>query len=291
MLFVWIAGMASRARSQEANETAPARRTMKIQVLGPGDKPLAGAQIHVGVWTKEPFKANRDYVCDGNGKTTVELPGGIEILRLWARFDGHVPLFAQWWPSMEQNRRTISEEYTFRLSLGSVIGGIVKNEAGEPIEGAKVQVMLVNHDDQGLLQERPIPNTWLAYGDAARTTNAEGRWKLDNVPAGDDVEVKLMLGHAKYISDYAWGEMQMRQDVTMTSLRDQTATIVMSRGISVTGTIVDPEGKAVREAVVVWGDDPYSQPGTQEVRANREGLFEFPPLPAEPLWLTVVAPL
>src|SRR5437016_14636731 len=79
----------------------PALRTMRIQVLDPDDKALPGVLIHSGVWTKEPFKVNRDYTTDAEGKTIVELPNKIDILRLWATKDGYVGLFAQWWPGMQ----------------------------------------------------------------------------------------------------------------------------------------------------------------------------------------------
>src|SRR5262249_32984103 len=71
-----------------------AARTLRVTVLGPDERPLAGARIHASVWTKEPFKANRDFVCDANGKATVELPKTMDILRLWASKERHASLFA-----------------------------------------------------------------------------------------------------------------------------------------------------------------------------------------------------
>ena len=68
---------------------------------------------------------------------------------------------------------------------------------------------------------------WLAEGNDARITDAQGRWTLDNVPAGDDVEVQLKLGHRDYISDFSWGVMQKLEKVSTASLRRQTATVVM----------------------------------------------------------------
>jgi hypothetical protein len=73
-----------------------------------------------------------------------------------------------------------------------------------------------------------------------------------------------MLSHRDYSSDYDWGAMQDEQGVTMEQLRNETAVIVMRRGIPVTGTVRDAEGKPVKQALVVWGDDPYQQEGKQE---------------------------
>jgi hypothetical protein len=76
----------------------------------------------------------------------------------------------------------------------------------------------------------------------------------------------------------------------MKSLRDGTGTVVMHRGIAVTGTVTDPEGKPVPEAMIVWGDDPYLQWGSQETRTDKEGKYRTPPLANGPLAVTVVAP-
>lgn len=266
----------------------PAANSMQITVLGPDDKPLAGAKIHASIWTKEPFQANRDYVCDAQGRATVERPKTIDILRLWASQDGHVSLFANWWPAREARPRKIPQEFTFRLEKGTVIGGIVKDEDGQPIAGAKVGVMLVDPNRENGLDQHPIPNIWLAELDSRRTTDAQGRWKLDTAPAGDEFGFKIMLNHPDHISDYSWGGLQDEQAVGAESLRDGTATIVMHRGIKLSGVVVDAEKKAVADAVIIWGDDPYLQQGSQEVRTNAKGRYQFPPLPAGTLNVTVV---
>jgi hypothetical protein len=139
-------------------DVKPADGSMQITVLGPDDKPLSGAKIHASVWTKEPFQANRDYVCDAQGRATVELPKSMDILRLWASKDGHVSLFANWWPKQEFKPRKFPREFTFRLENGTVIGGIVKNDDGDPIEGTKVWVRLLNPNREAGLDKHPMPN-------------------------------------------------------------------------------------------------------------------------------------
>ena len=263
------------------------KRTIQIRVVDPDGKPVQGAELHAAIWAKEPAKGNRDYVCDDQGQASVDLPKEIDILRIWARSDGHVPLFAQWWSKTQADGHLIPEQFTFRLTKGTVIGGFVKNQDGQPIEGAKVEVMRhVRREEQ---QTRPRFGTWLAEGDAARITDAQGRWTLNNVPAGDEVEVSVKLSHPDYISDPGWGVMQKAANVTTALLRQQTGTIVMARGICVTGAVTDPKGKPVVGAVVVWGDDPYLMWGSQEVRTDKRGVYRFPPLPPATISLTVMA--
>src|SRR6476469_6193771 len=102
--FALIFGARGEAQEPPAK---PTPRTMRITVLDSDEKPMADVNIHVGLWTKEPFKANRDFTTDDDGKTTLELPQKIEILRLWATKEGHVGLFAQWWPERQADGHLI----------------------------------------------------------------------------------------------------------------------------------------------------------------------------------------
>ena len=138
------------------------------------------------------------------------------------------------------------------------------------------------------MHPEPIPNIWLSVGDDAVKTDADGKWAITNVPA-DPVEVSLLLTHADYVSDAGWGGLQKEQGITTAALRDGKATIVMHRGIAVTGTVTDPDGKPVPEAMIVWGDDPYFEWGSQETRTDKEGKYKTPPLAYGPMTMTVVA--
>lgn len=261
--------------------------SMRIVVVDSDGRAVAKADIHVSVWTDEAFDHNRDYSTDSAGKVEVKLPRTLTILRIWASRDRYVPLFADWWPEHQDDGFPIPEEYTFRLAKGTVIGGVVKNDDGQPIAGAKVEVMHVDRVDT--MKARPIVNTWLAWGGDARVTDARGRWTLDNVPANDEARVLLKISHPDYVNDQSWGQMQQRQDVTMRQLRAKMAVITMQRGINVSGTVTDPKGKPVAGAVVIFGDHPYSQEGSQEVRTDEDGKYRLPPLPAWPTTVTVVA--
>ena len=102
------------------------------------------------------------------------------------------------------------------------------------------------YDGKGIqtgVSSRAVFDAWLSEGESAVTTDSEGRWKLDNVPPGDDVDVRIKLSHRDYIDDRDWGQLQKEQHVTTKALRAQTAVIVMHRGTGVTGTVTDADGK------------------------------------------------
>jgi len=135
---------------------------------------------------------------------------------------------------------------------------------------------------------------WLAEapgpGNNPCITDVEGRWTLNNVPAGDEIFIRVKLTHPKFVSDTRWGGLQEEQSVPMKAFRDKSATIAMHRGAVATGAITDPTGKPISDAVVIWGDNPYEKNGSQEVRTNAEGVYELQPLNPGPMNVTVVSP-
>jgi beta-lactamase regulating signal transducer with metallopeptidase domain len=266
-----------------------AKRSILIHVVGPDGQPMPGVEVHRSVWTRKPIKsANVHGVSDDRGQFRFDVPETTYIYRIWARAKGHVPLFAGW-EKQEDPEQSLPAEFTFRLERGTVIGGIVRNQDGKPIEGVIINVRL---DHGGQRAGRAGPDTWLAtqYDGVQPITDKQGRWSLDNIPAGDDVKVLLMLNHPDHVSDPEWGTLQKEQGVSMEALRARTATIAMRGGLSATGTVTDPEGKPVAGEVVVRGEHPYWEWGSQEVRTDDRGVYRLPPLPRGPLTITVVAP-
>lgn len=265
---------------------------IRIRVLQPDEKPMEGAKIHASVWTDdESFKANQGYTTDADGIAIVKLPKLVQILRIWVRREEHCPLYIQWWPREQAEVNSIPEEYTVTMKKGTVIAGVVKDPEGNPIPNVHVQVMRNGGDEK--LGERHGYDAWLASGDkpeevdGPQITDATGRWELRNVSAKADVE--LFLTHPDFVGDKYWGGIQKEQQVTIDDFRKQTGTIVLKRGVAPKGRVTDTEGKPIEGAVVVWGDDPYFQQGSQETKTDADGYYRIPTLAPEKLRITVMA--
>ncbi|MGO9107675.1 MAG: hypothetical protein ACLP9L_00450 [Thermoguttaceae bacterium] len=209
-------------QSLEKDKPIASGNSMRVNVVGPDGKPIAGAKIHAAIWAKEPAKTNTNYVSDAHGQTVIELPHNFNILRLFTRCDGYVPLFVHW-EELDENPPDV---FTIKLTKGTTVGGFVKNKEGQPIAGAKVEVM-VTHAYAEVLK-RMCVEPWLAEGDDARITDSEGRWTLDNVPEGD-VKLLVKISHPEYVSDETSGGLQKAQNITLESFRHQKATIIMHR--------------------------------------------------------------
>ncbi len=276
---------AAKKAAAEVKPSQNAKRAILIHTVGPDGRPMSGVEVLRSIWTRKPIKDrnNRRAVSDDRGQVRFELPEGMYIIRFWTRAKGHVPLFAHW-EEEDDPERSLPEEFTFRLKPGTVIGGIVRNADGRPIQGVAVDVELKRGGER---DGRTGPG-WLTDGSDTPITDAEGRWTLDNVPPGDDVQVQLKFSHPDYVSDLN-GTLQEEQGVGIAALRARTATITMRGGLTVTGTVTDPQGRPVAGAVVVRGDHPYWERGSQEVRTDDKGVYRLPPLPRGALTITAVA--
>ena len=139
-------------------------------------------------------------------------------------------------------------------------------------------------------QGRTGPDKWLAADEGTvPVTDEQGRWTLDNVPPGNDLDLRLKLSHPDYISDPNWGTSQEEQGIDLKALRARTATITMRGGLVATGTVTDAAGKPIAGAIVVRGDHPYWEEGSQEVRTDEHGRYRLPPLPSGQVNVTVMA--
>src|SRR5438876_3731090 len=235
----------------------PAARTLRVVVLDPDGKPLPGASVHSGIWTEEKdFKANHDYTTDAAGAAAVELPKTYYILRLWARKKPFVAMWAGWEQAELAGGKGVPAEYTFRLESAVTAGGRIVDEEGRPIAGAKVEVSLGGGAKPANGDGRARYNSWLAEAKDAAVTDADGRWRIDNVPDHPQVELSLVVFHLDYVSDQHWRSNLKTDGLTTAKFRDQTATMTLKRGVIVSGRVTDPDGKPFKDAVVIHGDDP-----------------------------------
>lgn len=269
----------------EKRQFAETKGSMRIRVVGPDGQPTGGAEIHASIWTDEKgFKATRDYTCDEQGQTEIELPRTLTLLRIWASKDGFVPLIVQWQPQEEPDGYLIPDEFTFHQQVGTEVGGVVVNEENEPIEGVEIEAVY-----RGGGAENPASGRAESLVRDKSRTDADGRWVLGGVPPGDDVDVRVQVRHPDYISDRNWDRSQGQRYVTAAALRAKSATTIMRRGMRITGTITTPNGEPVADAVVIWGDRPYFESGSQETKTDAKGAYHVAALPPGPIALTVVA--
>src|SRR5439155_2503196 len=104
-------------------------RTLTVTVSGaPDGKPLAHLPLLVCV-DHERYAATTD----DSGAARLPLPATSYRVAVVARPEGLVPGMLSW-----GEKETLPERAELKLSKGMPIGGVVQDEAGKPIEGARV---------------------------------------------------------------------------------------------------------------------------------------------------------
>ena len=283
------------AAPDQPPEPPAAAGLMKVVVLDPKGQPLPGASIHVSVVTGEKdFPTDRDIETDAAGVARVELPKTYTLLSLRVRKKPFVALFADWDLAKLVDRKGVPAEYTFRLETGATAGGRLLDEKGQPVAGAKVWVILTNDLMPSRSDGHVRYDDRLASRGDEVTTDAEGRWRVDNVPNHPKAELIFGADHPDYIpywpyqtslADGASRDLPADGFSTM-ALRNGTATLTLKAGGVIRGTVSDPNGKPVRDAIVILGDDSTSRTFSTDV----DGRFRLPAEAPGRTSLTIIAP-
>ena len=250
---------ATATQSIEGADEA-ASRSMEVHVVDTEGNPIDGANITVrGVDITGPVR----YQTNANGNATVKIPGqDIESLQLLVWTDRHVTEGASW--RSEVTKVEVPAEYTFTLEKGTMLGGIVRDEAGEPIAGAEVTVN----------GQRSYPDTprWRSINDTVKT-DAEGKWLSRRVPEDlKDWRFTIEVKHPRFMTL----KLFEKEEYPLEEPREGNAEAIMREGIVVEGIVTDPNGKPLAGALVGQFTELFDS-GYPRATTDEEGHYRLPP--------------
>ena len=203
---------------------------------------------------------------DEDGSATISWAPGARIDQLWitARKPKYVPIFILWDGERRPIRLPASKE--LRLEPGTTMGGIVKDEAGQPVPGATVEV-------NGPPTESELPNYAFSIGTAR--TDEQGQWRLDVAPR-DLAGISASVTHPGYRRSWA------------TISHDLHSVTILKKGLTVTGQVVDADGRPIKGARAVMGRDVWGSKHPTATTDER-GAFSLENCPAGGTIVTVQA--
>jgi len=137
-----------------------------------------------------------------------------------------------------------------------VIGGIVKNQQSEPIEGAAVRV-LVRFGENTNTSNLSLLGTF--------KTDANGIWRCGSFPENTH-QVSIMATHPNYT------QSENYQPAVAEQLKNFSFEIILEKSITVIGRVVDREQRPLR-ATVTKG--PFRENNTKGVTCDANGWFRF----------------
>lgn len=238
-------------------------------------RPVAGAQVKARLYGEKEIKA--EGVANQFGRYDFRHDKTKFMwLQMTVESEGFVPTKIRY--DNESETLKLPLNYTLVLEKGTSIGGVIVDENNLPIQGASVS-LLVPRD---LQQEQPTVGA--SIWDYVVKTDKEGQWRCDIMPSKLD-DVWIRLSHPEYIDDNTYGATPKP---SMESLRAMTGVMVMKKGLTVSGIVMDTDGKPVFDAFVAQGSDRNGS-HYPDTRTDKQGRFSFSNAQPGEMILTVTA--
>ena len=234
---------ADQATNPPAEQT-PGKLTLHA-IAAKTDRPIEGVTIEYR--GRFDGKDRKGTAATGkDGLATIDYPAGalIESFEITARRTGFAALCYVW--DNERHPMVIPSLKDLRFEPGTTIGGIVQDESGHPIAGARVDVI-------GPPTECESAHRMFSIGTSE--TDARGRWRLDVAPK-DLSNVFVRPQHPRYMPRSASPNLD--------------SVIVLTRGLTVTGRAVDAGGRPVKGARAQLGSifEAFVPVGTTDDRGT-----------------------
>jgi beta-lactamase regulating signal transducer with metallopeptidase domain/peroxiredoxin/uncharacterized GH25 family protein len=237
--------------AQEAPEDAGPNRVVLRVVDASTGRAAKDVSIKFEYRIDGPF-AKKTVISDSEGVAGMDWPPGVILknLHITAEKPGYVPIRLD----LDSARHPIKLplERLLKLETGTMIQGVVKDESGKPVADASVTLYMRPTESENTGYTRDFANL---------KTDAQGRWQSDEAPA--DLErrhVSFGVNHPGYLPGGG--------PVT----RSLGNTVILKRGYTVTGRVLDGAGKPVPNAKVIVGLGNRDS-STPTSKTNEKGDF------------------
>jgi hypothetical protein len=236
------------------NENAT-NRTLSLLVLQSEDRqPVAGARVWVDCWNDSRPQRTLDALTDRDGALRIPIPTReFREMVVWISAEGRVAMEMRW-HEYEFNEPVIS--HTLYLKPAQPAAGIVLDETGNPIAGAKVSFRGPGIDLAKRENREYHPDL------SASFTDADGRWATTQIPITGE-RPNMRVTHPDFIPASAGygGPPGFLTNVI----------IVLSNGVALSGRVTAEDGTPIAKAMVAKQSGAYSSK-----RTDADGRFQWP---------------
>jgi hypothetical protein len=232
---------------------------LKLTLVDGGDgSPLADGKA------REYSAAETESVSsDSRGVLLIELPALPNSFALRVRKEGFVPRLVVW--DFRRSEMAMPDQFTLKMERSRAIGGIVRNQEGEPVQGANVLICLRGSRNRDRTGPRIENDIW----EVPASTDSAGRWKFHGAPENLEF-LHVRLEHREYISNEHIAEMPPADD-----FKNETAILILHGGVPCEGTVTDARGRPIEGVEVISGALGEGSPSKPTRMTDAEGHYRF----------------
>ncbi|HUR44239.1 MAG TPA: thioredoxin-like domain-containing protein [Candidatus Saccharimonadales bacterium] len=262
-------------------------KSITIHVLDQAGQPVSGARIsapYMNFGNRKRSTPSEPLTTGKNGEAILKYPvfdGQNFSLNVQHRdYAGREVMFSSIHGGVTD---TMPAEYTFQLSHGVPIGGFLRNEAGQPIAGARVVPWGNDYRafNQGQRERTTIEGASLSRDETnAPLSDAKGFWHFENCPA----ELPMLRidvirpggARAQFGTEPAEQlSFQGIKHVALADLQKTNAVLTLKEGFTVNGVVVDSAGRPLAGARLKEraGGGYYEPPFA--FQSGQDGRFEL----------------
>jgi len=200
---------------------------------------------------------------DTHGSASIVLPPARPSwLSVKVHKEGFVPKIVDW--TLGQSGYQLPKTFALGMEKAQTIGGVVKNEEGQPVKNAKVVLIIRGNSVEGESQ-RVHNDLW----ERRVTTDNEGKWHFDEAPS-DLRSLSLTLEHPDYISNVRIDPRPNDAD-----FKQQKAQLIACKGTPVDGSVTDEKGQPIPDVAVTFGEPGSGSSTTPSTKTDSTGHFHF----------------
>ena len=268
-------------------------------------KPIADLRVKVGVAQNNVSSSVGAFFTDARGECLIPLPSEtMTFLHIYMTKDGYVQKSFRWYRRSPDDTRqggintgnaatslAPPTNFLFRAEPAQVIGGVVRDEKGEPVPGASITVQNFVTTTSGNRGEQ------LSMTGVEAVTDDTGRWRLACLPR-NYTQFSLDVEHPEFtrgtfVPSTRTGTVPGIK-VPMAALLATNAVFQIQRGLGLPGTVTDTRGRLIASARILVGDSRYRSSSSSRspttIRADGRGRFLLPAQARGKVTLTVQAP-
>lgn len=267
---------------------------LTMTVLDDAERPVAGASFS-GRHFSGDGNAGEAPLTDERGTATLlfrfPLDASSSLSNLWltVAHSNHAQRVIQWTAPPGRFLETFRTNYTVRFAATGTIGGIVRDTAGQPVPGARVQMATTfGVNRRAEVTGAQEHSRYYSALEARMVTDANGVWTASGVPVDLDGLSVLIVRSDGAATSFSTSGGTSGAPLELAALRRNDAVMTLPEGMTVRGKVVDDSGQAVSSVrLVEW----HWRTAHRHVFSNGfDGRFELPHRTASQVQFLVESP-